>query len=133
MEFITIATQGDSQDFGDTPTNNGQQPHAGGNSIRGVWMGGSNSSAISSIKFVTIATKGNAVNFGDTTITRRYNPSGPSDQVRMLATRGGSSDSGVNTIDMISISTGGDATDFGDLTQARTGISGCSNAHGGLG
>ena len=97
-------------------------------------MGGSNSSAISSIKFVTIATKGNAVNFGDTTITRRYNPSGPSDPVRMLATGGGSSDtSPVNTIDMINISTGGDATDFGDLTQARTGISGCSNAHGGLG
>jgi len=34
---------------------------------------------------------------------------------------------------MINISTRGDATDFGDLTQARTGIAGCSNAHGGLG
>ena len=49
-------------------------------------------------------------------------------------TGGGSSDtSPVNTIDMISISTGGDATDFGDLSQARTGIAGCSNGHGGLG
>ena len=115
--------------------NIGEQPHGGGNSIRGIWGGGSNpSGSTSDIQFVTIATTGNATDFGDTTITRRYNPSGPSDPVRMLMTGGGSSDtSPVNTIDMISISTGGDATDFGDLSQARTGIAGCSNGHGGLG
>ena len=42
IEFITIATTGNSVDFGDTTQGNvGEQPHGGGNSIRGIWAGGS--------------------------------------------------------------------------------------------
>jgi len=136
MEFITIATTGNSVDFGDSTQNVGGQPHGGGNSTRGIFAGGgtpSSPNATNTIEFITIATLGNAIDFGDTTITRRYNPSGPSDPVRMLMTGGGSSDtSPVNTIDFITITTTGDAADFGDLTSARTGVAGSSNAHGGL-
>ena len=134
MEFITISTTGDSVDFGDSTQNLGGSAHAGGNSTRGIFAGGTTpSGATNTIEFITIATLGNGTDFGDTTITRRYNPSAPSDPVRMLITGGGSSDtSPVNAIEHITISTTGNTADFGDLTTARTGIAGCSNAHGGL-
>ena len=134
MEYITIATTGNSADFGDSTQNLGGQAHAGGNSTRGIFAGGTTpSGATNTIEFITIATLGNGTDFGDTTITRRYNPSAPSDPVRMLMTGGGSSDtSPVNTIEYIQILTTGNGTDFGDLTSARTGVAGCSNGHGGL-
>ena len=136
MEYITIATTGNSADFGDSTQNVGGQPHAGGNSTRGIFAGGATPSSpnvTNTIEFITIATLGNGTDFGDTTITRRYNPSAPSDPVRMLMTGGGESDtSPVNTIEYIQILTTGNGTDFGDLTSARTGVAGCSNGHGGL-
>ena len=70
--YITIATTGNAQDFGDT-----QQTKFGcagaSNGSRGVIAGGyAGSTQLNEIGYITFATIGNATDFGDLTWTRRY-------------------------------------------------------------
>ena len=64
IDFITIASTGNSTDFGDL-TVGGQGVGANSNSIRGVFGGRTNPSKQQVIDFVKIATTGNAKDFGD--------------------------------------------------------------------
>ena len=68
IDFITIATEGNAQDFGDLTS---ARSHGSGlsNSIRGCFAGGSPSKT-NVIEFVTIASTGNASDFGDLTVGR---------------------------------------------------------------
>ena len=68
IDFITIATEGNAQDFGDLTA---ARSHGSGlsNSIRGCFAGGSPSKT-NVIEFVTIASTGNASDFGDLTVGR---------------------------------------------------------------
>ena len=66
IDFITIATTGNSQDFGDL-TVTGQGVGASSNSLRGVFGGRTNPSKQNVIDYVDIATTGNASDFGDMT------------------------------------------------------------------
>ena len=67
IEYITIASTGDAQDFGDLSS---ISEHAGGtggsNKIRGVFVGrGDWTDVDNSMSYITIATAGNAQDFGD--------------------------------------------------------------------
>ena len=64
IDFVTIATTGNTTDFGDM-TVTGMGVGANSNSIRGVFGGRTNPSKQQVIDFVEIATTGNAVDFGD--------------------------------------------------------------------
>ena len=64
IDFITIATLGNSIDFGDL-TVTGQGVGANSNSLRGVFGGRTNPSKQQVIDYVEIATTGNASDFGD--------------------------------------------------------------------
>ena len=68
IEFITIATLGNTSDFGDM-TQARSRGAGVSNSIRGVFLGGivpgSPSTYTNRIDFVTIASTGNATDFGD--------------------------------------------------------------------
>ena len=69
IDYITIATEGNAQDFGDTTS----VRHSGGgtsNTIRGIFSGGYNPSLLATIDYVTISTLGNANDFGDLTAAR---------------------------------------------------------------
>ena len=66
IDFITIATTGNSQDFGDL-TVGGQGVGASSNNLRGVFGGRTNPSKQNVIDYVDIATTGNASDFGDMT------------------------------------------------------------------
>ena len=70
IEYITIATEGNTVDFGDLPFINNQQC-AAASSTRCCLIGGNaglpNFNAIS---YVTIASTGNAIDFGDLTTKR---------------------------------------------------------------
>ena len=79
IAFITIASLGDSKDFGDAIKTG---THRGGfsNSIRGGAAGGFVSPADhNTIEFVNIATTGNGIDWGDLTQTRAYNMGTASD------------------------------------------------------
>ena len=84
IEFVTIASDGDSTDFGDL-LDDREHTGATSNGIRAIWAGGV-SPYRNSIEFVTIATTGNAQDFGDIADQTSYAyPSGTSDSHGGLA------------------------------------------------
>jgi hypothetical protein len=78
IEFVTIASTGNAQDFGDLTqgATNGKRNLMSGatNSTRCVWPGGKDGSgdADNAMEFVTIQTTGNAIDFGDTATAGRF-------------------------------------------------------------
>ena len=72
IDFLTIATLGDTKDFGDLSTLT--SPNGGGcaSSTRGLVLGRHVSNSYkNTIEFVQIMTTGNAIDFGDLTSTRQ--------------------------------------------------------------
>ena len=123
IEFITIASTGDGQDFGDLLA--AQAGHFGLSSpTRAIFAGGYTPTQTNVIQYVTIDTAGDATNFGDLTVARGGGAGGASN-TRGLFFTGSASPGLVNTIDFITIATTGDATDFGDAILARGEITGC--------
>ena len=129
IEFVTIATTGNSKDFGDLLDATSFMP-GGGNQTRGIWMGGEapgapGSSAVDTIQFVTIATAGNATDFGNLRAGSSASATGAS-PTRMLAMGGGNPSGFFAYIDYVEIATTGNASDFGDMSTNRnqnTGVS----------
>ena len=72
IDFITIATLGNSLDFGDASYNLGSAASAG-SSTRAIFAGGGQSPApnTNSMDFVEILTTGNGLDFGDLTDGRQ--------------------------------------------------------------
>jgi len=110
IEFITISTLGNSQEFGDL------------SSTKTVNNGSCSNSTI-----------GNTQDFGDLTVARGE-MGGVSSPTRGVFAGGRTSPSSteLNTLDYVTIPTTGDAIDFGDLATARRAIGSVSNGHGGL-
>ena len=128
IEFITFATTGDAQDFGDLVTT-GSDMTSSSNCVRALRIGKWPTS--DQIEFVTIATTGNAIDFGDLT-TNVYHSSAATNPTRALKIGGNQSSGATNSIEFITIMTTGNGTDFGDLTYATRGVMANSNGHGGL-
>ena len=132
IDFITIATLGDAQDFGDLANAARTRTANLSNSTRAVVAGGyvdPSPGDTSHIDFVTIQTKSNATDFGDLT-GNKEGMGGASTETRGLFAGG----TGViNTIDFITIASEGNATDFGDMNTGRKNFGGFSDTHGGLG
>jgi hypothetical protein len=129
LDFITIATTGNAQDFGDM-LESGNTTASGSSSTRGIYAGGGENGNSNTISFITIATKGNAENFGDLT-QEMGNGSGTSSQVRFVRA-GGRTPSLTDVIDFVTIASTGNASDFGDIQTARRQLAAASDAHGGL-
>ena len=70
MDFITIASTGNAQDFGDLDTNK-RHSATGSNQTRGIIGGGQVFETTTAMAHITIATTGNAVDFGDLTEARQ--------------------------------------------------------------
>ena len=66
VEYATIATTGNTTDFGDLTAARQEGPAALSSKTRGVFCGGTTTSSITNIiDYVTIASVGNATDFGD--------------------------------------------------------------------
>ena len=106
VEFYTIETLGNSQDFGDL-TQSRQGMGSGSSSTRGLFMGGGNFAApiYNIIDFMTIPSLGNATDFGDLTRSDRE-VCGSSNQTRAIAFGGYDDPAGSsgNEIDYMTIS-----------------------------
>ena len=134
IEFITIATTGNAQDFGDYNATNTNQPSAASNSTRGlIWGGGADqANRTNVIDFVTIASTGNATDFGDMTIAAQ---SGTATSSPTRCTYYSGNRGETNVIQFVEIMTTGNAVDFGDAATGSHGKyshCGFSNGHGGL-
>tara|TARA_Y100000356_G_scaffold60900_1_gene49494 strand:- start:65 stop:517 length:453 start_codon:yes stop_codon:yes gene_type:complete len=130
IDFITIATAGNAQDFGDT-TVAMEGAIAASSTTRGVIAGGIVSPAENNtISFVTIASAGNATDFGDLTQARQEG-AGISNSIRACFASGGVP-SNYNNIDFVTIATTGNASDFGDTLGSFGYRGGASDSHGGI-
>ena len=132
MNFITISTTGNAEDFGDM-TSGHQSRAAFASATRGLFAGGYTPSGDSSkIDYVIISSKGGAVDFGDTFISRQ-NCMGTSDATRGIY--GGSRFSTVNNsslIEHVTMASTGDGSTFGDLITGRGAMGTCSSPTRGI-
>ena len=129
ITYITIASTGNSVDFGnltvvrETPGGNVASP------TRGIIAGGDSPSEVNSIDYITIATTGNANDFGDLTLAR-IEPAGFSNTTRGLFACGG--DPYTDRIDYITIATTGNAIDFGNATNSPRALGGLASSTRGI-
>ena len=135
IEFVTIASKGNAVRFGDS-TAGRRAATGGGNSVRGIFVGGylSNALQYNTMDYVTLASEGNAIDFGENIFTGSY--SGAASNNNRLVIAGGYNAPATRSASMshITISTTGNAQDFGDMTSGGgSGIGAVSDSHGGLG
>ena len=129
IEFITISTTGNTQDFGDLTVARGSIFGCSSH-VRGVFAGGVSPSQDNTIDFVNIETTGDAKDFGDLSVVA-HNGSGASNSTRGVFALG-DAPSYSNLIDFITIFAGGNGVDFGDLTQTRDQLGSCASTTRGL-
>jgi len=138
IEFINIATKGNSLDFGEMTEHQGLMD-AASSSTRMVISGGYNSGfgggAVTDIQYVTMASEGNTIDFGDQTQVT-YGTGASSSSTRALIMGGNRTpdvspfddgNDGNNTICTIEMATIGNAIDFGDLSARRAYPSACGD------
>ena len=137
IEYITMASLGNSADFGDLVTavsNIG----AASNPIRGILAGGTSPTALRDIDFITIASTGNATTFGDLDNGSDFNHVKGDVACCTSPTRcviGGGAVPGGTGMQYVEIATTGNGVDFGGFgvnpnhSQDR-GV--WSTGHGGL-
>ena len=133
-QFVTIATKGNSKDFGELTTAR-YGVGACSSPTRGLFAGGyGQPSFYNVIDSIEISTLGNASDFGDLT-QKTFYLSGASSKTRGVWGGGYKVPSGADTnvIQFVTIASAGNASDFGDLTTARRLVASCSDVHGGLG
>ena len=133
IEFIIMATTGDSSDFGDL-IRTSRRGTGCSSPTRAIHFTGRNpSTRTKDIQFFTMATKGNAVKFGEATDNRDSTAGGFSSSTRGVFGGGNSPDTASsNVIEFITIASEGNGTDFGDLTVARISGGGASSKTRGL-
>ena len=112
IEYVTIASTGNTQDFGDLPRAE-QYVNGASSTVRGLFGGGQSNA----IDFITIATLGNSQDFGDLSYDMRRGSAG-SGKVRAIFAGGRDHPSSTitNNIDFVTIASTGNAINFGDLT-----------------
>ena len=138
IQYINIATKGNSLDFGEMTEHQGLMD-AASSSTRMVISGGYNSSfgggAVTDIQYVTMASEGNTIDFGDPTQVT-YGTGASSSSTRALIMGGNrmpnnspfnDGNDGNNTICTIEMATIGNAIDFGDLSARRAYPSACGD------
>ena len=135
IDFITIATTGNAQDFGDmtAPTKYGNATSSNTRAVYGGGLSPDGSTYTNKIEFVTIATTGNGTDFGDLITAVSTTPGATSNNIRGIIAGGYVPSGNVNSIEFVTIASTGNASDFGDITQnLMRGIGALSDGHGGL-
>ena len=129
IEFITISTLGDTQDFGDL-TQGSQAAFSGlGNRTNAFYAGGSQVPAgLNVIQKITVASTGDAVDYGDLTAGVRASGGGLSNQIRAIVAGGNLGSPATNIIEYFSMLQSGNSIDFGDLSAATEGLGGSVNS-----
>ena len=124
IDFVTMASTGDSSEFGQLVTGRTGVDGGMANGTRAIFAGGYNQSTDPAIFFsiidtVNVQSKGEATKFGELT-TLRARLANTSNSIRGLISggRSPSPSNPTNIIEFITMSTEGNAQDFGDLTNS---------------
>jgi len=137
IQYITISSTGDAQDFGDLSIDKNNLASCS-NSTRGVFGGGVTptpaTTVLNTIEYITISSTGDAIDFGDLSVGKSGLAS-CSNSTRGVFGGGVTptpATTVLNTIEYITISSAGNASDFGDLSVGKNGVSACSNSTRGV-
>ena len=128
IDFITIATLGNTQDFGDL-SDKVNTAATTASRTRGIIAGGFPTRG--DIDFITIASTGNATDSGSDLTVNRNNHSACSNGTRAVFS-GGYTGALINTIDYITIAAIGTAQDFGDLNNGTSSCASCESSTRGI-
>jgi len=124
ISYVTIATEGNSIDFGANRTaGKGSYAPGCGNATRGIFISAQDHPNYQSVTdFITIATTGVCAEFGDNT-NSRYGGAASASSTRAVYSGGvvGATSPGTNTISYATIATTGSWADFGDLNNGSGG------------
>ena len=118
IEFVTIASQGNAQDFGDAAVGIGQRASCA-SSTRGLMLSGLfGSQQQNHIDYITMTSSGNGVDFGDT-ISKSNGGTALASPTRGIMGGGYESPANAftNRLQYVTITTTGDSAEFGDLTR----------------
>ena len=115
ISYVTIASLGDSANFGDLAVESLANTAALSSSTRGVIAGGVSPAEVNTMQYLTIATTGDTIDFGDLT-ENQNSPMATSSPTRGIIGGGYDAPTNTNTIGYITIASTGNAQDFGDLT-----------------
>ncbi len=130
LEYINIATIGNSIDFGDLTVAR-RRFAAASSRTRGLFAGGFQDPADSDvIDYITTASTGNATDFGNLTSSART-IAGLSDATRGVFA-GNEVPTQLNVIQYVTIAQTGNAVDFGDTTRVGHQATTCSSSTRGL-
>ena len=133
IDFLTISTLGDSQDFGDLMDQKGAHAFASSRT-RGInysGVDGAGDGLTNRIDFITFASTGNAQDFGDYDGTFKGDSAGVSNGTRGVFSNGqnqGGSPYYTNAMDYLTIATQGNSLDFGDAPTAYSCRAGCESS-----
>ena len=134
MQYVTIATTGNTQDFGDL-ADSSIAKGSFGSATRGFFAGGDSvpgQADNKAIEFTIISSSGGGNDFGDMSSTKAY-LNGMSNDVRGFMVGGATTPEYVNqnTIEFVTMASTGNGNDFGDLSiTTRRGSSAASNTRG---
>jgi hypothetical protein len=131
IEYVSIMTTGNTQDFGDMTVARSNTAGSMTSSTRMVMQGSVNPSTYNNtIDFITMASLGDAIDFGDAGAGAEAGAavSSPTRGVFLPGTP-----SAGDTIEYITIATTGNSSDFGNLSHGRRVYGSVCDSHGGLG
>ena len=120
IEYITISTLGDSQDFGDLNHGRFNSNQNCCSETRMIWGGGYDAGGWrDDMDYITVSNLGNASDFGNLSLTRN-SCGGANDKTRAIFAGGvvGPNHAGNNTIDYVTMASTGNAVDYGDFSAA---------------
>ena len=120
IQFITISTLGNAQDFGNL-TAAKQEGAAASNHLRGIYFGGD--PALNIIEFVTFSSLGDARDFGDL-LNGAKSGTSMSNQTRGVLQLGGLTS---NILEYVTFAQTGNSVDFGDMQLGGNASSGFSS------
>ena len=133
IEFLTISTLGNTQDFGDL-TGGTRQGCGFSNSTRALRVGGIDGPSHKDIiDFVTISSTGNATDFGDMPEVRLGFPSALANEVRGVVCLGETANptGNIDDLDYVTIASTGNAVAFGEgYASAQQSTAGGSTTRG---
>ena len=128
MNYITIATKGNSVGFGNL-TQTASQGAALGSSVRGIAGGGTPSSpaGTTNIDYFTFSSQGGAVDFGNFE-EAGFEKTAASNNTRGLFFGSTVAPAAKDYIEYVTIASTGDAADFGSMTDVRSHAATCGSS-----
>ena len=130
LDFITISTLGNAQDFGNAGVTRDKLA-SGSDASRGLFIGGEG--VTDNIEFITFASTGNATDFGNIGHGNQMRfCAGCSSSTRTIFGGGYTGPAAYNILEFVTTQSTGNGVDYGDLLEQTNAPAACSSSTRGI-